>query len=76
MQALDGLGDATTGEWREWTGNAYHIRRRLSEAEQAEVGPVADVRRTPEARRRAAALGGLLRVAPPEVLLDELGVIP
>jgi len=26
--ALAGVGDATVGEWREWTGRAYHLRRR------------------------------------------------
>lgn len=73
MQALDGLGDPALGEWHEWSGAAYHIRRRLTEAEQAGIGPAVDVRGTPEAVRRVAALGGLLRFAPPEVLASEMG---
>jgi hypothetical protein len=70
---LAGVGDAELGEWREWTGYAFHIRRRLTRREQRGVGPVVDVRRTPEAFARAARLGELLRMAPPEVLADELG---
>jgi hypothetical protein len=37
------------------------------------VGPVADIRRSDEARMRGSRLGPLLRLAPPEVLADELG---
>lgn len=72
--ALDGLGDAQLGEWTEWTGFAFHLRRRLNAAEAARVGPVVDIRGTPEARARAATLGKLLRLAPPEVLAEELGL--
>lgn len=70
---LAGVGDPALGEWREWTGRAFHLRRRLTRSEQREVGPVVDIRRTPEAHRRAERLGRLLAYAPPEVLLDELG---
>jgi hypothetical protein len=71
---LAGVGDAVVGEWREWTGRAFHIRRRLSAAEVERTGlTVVDVRRTAEARRRAATLGGLLSYAPEDVLADELG---
>ncbi len=52
---------------------AFHVRRRLAAREAAMTGPVVDIRRTPEARLRAAALGTMLRLAPPEVLIDELG---
>lgn len=71
---LSGVGDASLGEWREWTGMAFHIRRRLSEREQRRTGPAADIRRTEEARARAAAVAGWLHLAPAEVLTDELGV--
>jgi hypothetical protein len=70
---LDGLGDARLGEWREWTGKAFHLRRRLTAAEQQPIGPAVDVRGTPEAMRRATALGPLLRLAPIDVLADEVG---
>ena len=52
--------------------SAFHVRRRLSVAEQQAVGPVRDIRGTHEARARAAVLGGMLRLAPPEVLAEEL----
>lgn len=71
---LAGAGDAQLGEWREWTGRAFHVRRRLSlaEARRARL-TVADIRRTPEAVTRAAALGDLLRLVPTQVLADEVG---
>lgn len=72
-RALAGLGDPELGEWREWSGTAYHLRRRLTSVEQSSVGPTADVRGTPEARRRAAELGKVLRFVPPEVLEEEIG---
>lgn len=59
-KVLDGVGDATLGEWREWTGRAYHLRRRLSATEQAVVGEVVDVRGTPEAERRLRPVRHLL----------------
>jgi len=72
--ALDGLGDARLGEWHEWSGAAYHIRRRLTPAEQAHVGPAVDIRHTPEARRRAGALPARLRaLLPPHILAEEIG---
>jgi hypothetical protein len=70
---LQGVGDARLGEWTEWSGRAFHLRRRLSEREQRLVGPVVDVRRTPEAVRRAERLGDLLAYALPEVLAEEIG---
>lgn len=72
---LAGVGDPELGEWHEWSGLAYHIRRRLTEAEQARVGPVMDIRRTPEAIRRAISVGSMLRLAPAEVLAEELGPV-
>jgi hypothetical protein len=57
----------------EWSGRAYHLRRRLSEREQRHVGPVVDVRRTSEAWTRAQRLGPLLAYAPQEVLDEEIG---
>lgn len=73
VRQLAGVGDARLGEWREWSGRAFHLRRRLSEREQRLVGSVVDVRGTPEARRRAERLGGLLTYAPAQALVDELG---
>lgn len=41
---LDGVGDASLGEWLEFTGRFLHLRRRLSVAEQVSVGPAVDIR--------------------------------
>lgn len=75
-QALEGVGDPALGEWREWTGRAFHLRRRLTADEQSTVGPAIDIRRTPEAARRAAKLGQLLTHVPDDVLADEIGEMP
>lgn len=53
---LDGYGDASLGEWEEKGASAFHLRRRLSDAEAALVGPVVDVRGTEEAGRRVFAV--------------------
>ena len=50
--ALDGVGDASRGEWHEWTGKAYHVRRRLNEREEFVTGPVRDIRGTEEQELR------------------------
>lgn len=60
VEALTNVGDAAAGEWHEWTGTAYHIRRRLTTAEAALVGPAVDVRGTPEADRRWATVARYL----------------
>jgi hypothetical protein len=51
LAALRGVGDETS-QWEEWTGRAYHIRRKLTEQEQGQTGPVRDIRGTPEALQR------------------------
>jgi hypothetical protein len=58
--ALAGVGDRGAGEWVEWSGKAFHVRRRLTPAEQQRVGPVVDLRGTPEGIARLAALAGRL----------------
>lgn len=60
--ALAGVGDAALGEYEEYSGFAFHLRRRLSLVEQAEVGDVVDVRATPEAERRLRPVRHLLPV--------------
>ena len=52
MLALSGVGDRTRGQWFEWTGRAFHVRRRLSEREGTLVGPAIDCRGTDEWQRR------------------------
>jgi hypothetical protein len=70
---LAGVGDKLLGEWRETGAKAVHLRRRLSEREQRAVGPVMDIRRSDEARVRAARLGARLSLVPPEMLAEEIG---
>lgn len=52
---LEGVGSPDLGEWSEWTGVAFHLRRRLTPDEQARVGDAVDLRGTAEARRRVLA---------------------
>ena len=59
-RALKGVGDSRQGEWVEVGRIAIHVRRRLSEGEQEAVGPVVDIRGTPEATRRLAIEGRCL----------------
>jgi hypothetical protein len=54
MLAIKGAGDARLGEWEEYTGFAFHVRRRLSAREQRSVGEVVDIRGTTEEVRRLA----------------------
>lgn len=67
LAALAGVGDASLGEWEEWTGRAYHVRRRLSASESSVVGPVIDVRGLPEGLRRVANMTPYLPVGVPPV---------
>lgn len=61
LTALEGVG-TRTHEWHEWTGFAYHIRRRLILEEQMQVGDVRDIRGTPEAQERYDRCRALLPV--------------
>lgn len=56
LDALRGVGNATLGQWEEWTGRFYHIKRRLTFDEQPKVGNTLDVRGTPEALKRRMAV--------------------
>lgn len=58
FKALEGVGDASRGEWEEYEDFAflYHVRRRLSEVEQARVGDAIDIRGTPEQEQRWLAV--------------------
>ena len=52
LNALQGVGDMDRGQWEEWSGFAYHVRRRLSKDEQMLTGDVIDVRGTPDVEVR------------------------
>lgn len=56
FKLLDGYGDIVAGEWEEKGASAFHLRRRLTWPEAELVGPVIDVRGTPEAKRRIWAV--------------------
>ena len=68
---LDGYGDAAAGEWTQMPGRIFHLRRRLSPSEASLVGPVVDVRGTPEAARRIAAVRRWVVDAGVEQLAEE-----
>jgi hypothetical protein len=65
--ALEGVGDAALGEWEEWSGRAYHVRRRLSAREQRHVGQVRDIRGSWEAEQRLRRVQQWLPVGYAEV---------
>jgi hypothetical protein len=52
VSVLRGCGDRDLGEWHQAGGRIYHLQRRVSAAEAAIVGPVADIRGTPDAADR------------------------
>lgn len=56
LEALSGVGDTNKGQWEEWSGVAYHIKRRLSQTEQNQVGEAKDIRKTLEAETRRKAV--------------------
>ncbi len=56
FKALEGVGDASLGEWVERTPKAVHVRRRISEAEQLVIGEVRDIRGTEECSSRLEIL--------------------
>jgi hypothetical protein len=64
FRALAGVGDPACGEWEEWTGYSFHLRRRLTPTEDRIVGPVVDVRGTPDGRRRCARMERYVPVVP------------
>lgn len=52
FDALDGVGDASLGQWEEAFDRFFHLKRRLSEAEQGLVGAAIDIRGTDEQTKR------------------------
>ena len=59
LHALEGVGDRQH-EWHEWTGFAYHIRRRLTREEVQWPEEVRDIRGTPEASARYRRMAAML----------------
>jgi hypothetical protein len=72
VRALSGAGDKLQ-EWHEWTGYAFHLRRRLTKTEQESIGDAIDCRGTKEGILR---LNAIIDVIPPmavELAMQELG---
>lgn len=57
---LRGVGDAALGEWKKNGGVAFHLRRRLTEAEWGGKPWGMDYRGTPEGARRLEAVSAYL----------------
>lgn len=55
LEVLEGIGDDGLGQWEERGVKAYHIRRRLTPAEQEAIGQACDLRGTREAQERLSA---------------------
>lgn len=73
MRQPAGAGSPALGEWQEQSLVAYHLRRRLSAAEQERVGPAVDIRGQPEALARVRAIGPAVRLVPPGMIAAEIG---
>lgn len=73
---LEGVGSALLGEWHEWTGYCYHLRRRLTPEEQQSVGPVLDIRGTKEASRRCKLISRIMPHLPHELVWREYNEKP
>jgi hypothetical protein len=69
---LEGVGDEVAGQWHEYTGKAFHVRRRLTLEEQDLIGPAVDVRGTPEALSRINAIMIVQPYLPEALLMAEL----
>ena len=72
--ALSGVGDRSK-EWIEITDVAYHVRRRLTIAEEECTGPALDIRGTPEARRRFEAIRHALPPIAIHLAVQEAGAV-
>jgi hypothetical protein len=68
LRHLAGVGDRSA-EWVEYHGSAYHLRRRLTEAEQEVVGEVRDCRGTDEWQVRLDRMRD--KLPPPALKLAE-----
>lgn len=69
---LFGYGDASAGEWVEDRPRAFHLRRRLTSAEQRHVGDALDCRNSEEGRMRYEAIKTFLPEAALPMVLEEL----
>ena len=60
LRELEGVGSPALGEWSAMV-NAFHLRRRLTPAEQEHTGPAVDIRSSrAEVHRRLASVRGIV----------------
>ncbi len=71
LRALSGVGDEAR-QWEQARPAAFHLRRRLTAAEEAITGPAIDYRGTAEAKFRAINMGVHLARIPRELLAEDL----
>jgi hypothetical protein len=69
---LKGVGAAMAGQWEEYSGYAFHLRRRLSEEEQLKTGQAIDLRCTGEALERFERIKDLLPPMALHLAMQEL----
>jgi hypothetical protein len=72
--ALQNVGDKNLGQWEEWSGRAYHVRRRLTAKEELVTGPMEDIRGTKEALRRVERLLERAPFLSSEPVFEEAGL--
>lgn len=71
---LAGVGSLLDGrQFEEWTGYAYHVRRRLTHEEQQQIGDALDCRGTDEGRRRFQAVQLTIPAVAVEMAYMEIG---
>lgn len=75
-EILEGFGDALLGEWTESRPIAFHLRRRLSIAEQNNIGEARDCRNTAEGQRRFEKIAEALHPMAVKLALEELEAKP
>ncbi len=74
IHVLEGVGDPEH-EWYEWTGRAYHVRRRLTDEEQKLTGPAVDCRGTGEWSKRYYDIAHKLPEAGKRFAMEESGIL-
>jgi len=67
------VGDESQ-QWEEYTGAAYHIRRRLTPKEQKLVGEAIDCRNTEEGIKRYRVIQHKLNPLAKQMAFKELGL--
>lgn len=62
LRAIKLVGDVNAGQWIDYKNPKFvHVRRRLTEKEQAEIGPAVDIRGTQEEATRLEKIDRIMR---------------